>query len=238
MITRVGDDEDGKRVLRVMQERGMDTSLVETDRDLPTGRVTICLGDFGHRFEIHRPAAWDRIDGPAKLPRHGVFCFGSLIGRSEHSLATLRRLLRHAAPFRVMDANLRPPDVVEGALRLGLASAALLKLNGDEMDAMAAALGFRATPEEFFAHGPNLEWLCVTRGANGAELTKRNGHSWRVEGERVQVTDTVGAGDAFTAGLIDALAREIAEPDALAHAQAVAIQVVTHRGGLPKATGK
>lgn len=91
LITRVGDDEDGERVLKLLHERGMDTSLIEIDPELPTGRVTIDLDDFGHTFNIHRPAAWDRIDGPAELPRHDVFCFGSLIGRSEHSLATLRR---------------------------------------------------------------------------------------------------------------------------------------------------
>jgi fructokinase len=234
LVTRVGDDDDGRRVVELMREREMDTSLVEVDPELPTGRVTIRLTDLGHTFDIHRPAAWDRIDGPTQLLPHKVFCFGSLVGRSEHSLATLRRLLVNAGPFPVMDANLRPPDVVAEALRLGLENAVLVKLNSDEIDEMAAALGFPAEPREFFERGGRLQWLCTTRGADGAELFRRDGESWNLEGESVEVVDTVGAGDAFTAGLVDALARGRAEPDALAHAQSVATGVLTHTGGLPQ----
>ncbi|MGH2786951.1 MAG: PfkB family carbohydrate kinase [Actinomycetota bacterium] len=234
LITRLGRDDDAETVGHFLDSLGLDRTFVEYDDELPTGRVTVELTEDGHTFDIHRPASWDRIEGPEELPPHDAFCFGTLSGRSRIARGALERLLAGAGPLRVLDANLRPPDILEAALRLGLGTARLTKLNDDEFTAVAARLGFESSPGAYFEHAPELEWLCITKGGNGAELYRRDGARWAVEGRAVEVIDTVGAGDAFTAGLIDGLGRKWDEGDTLAHAQAIAERVVSHQGGFPQ----
>lgn len=233
LITRVGNDDDGRTIKDTIQGLGLDSSYVETDPELPTGRVTIEFEGADHRFEIHKPSAWDRLEGPVDLPPHDAFCFGTLAGRSPQSLDTLRRLLHAACDFRVMDVNLRPPDVVEDVLWLGLERARLVKLNETELAELATQLGLDVHAAAYFGQLPNLRWLCVTRGPAGAELHRRDGASWTVDGATVEVVDTVGAGDAFTAALIDGLGRGRSEWETLERAQNLAARVVSHQGGLP-----
>ena len=233
-VTRVGADERGERIRALLAEYGVETALVEVDRELPTGHVTVELADAGHSFVIHRPAAWDVIEGPERLPPHDAFCYGTLAARSQRSRATLERLLAASpAPLRALDVNLRPPDVDAGVLRIALARATLVKLNGEEFDAVAEILRLPAAPDAYFRAAPALEWLCVTRGEAGAELYARSGERWTVPGAAVTVVDTVGAGDAFAAGLVEARARGLSAPEALELAQAAAASVLGRRGGLP-----
>jgi fructokinase len=233
LLTRVGDDEHGEMVLRLLAERGVDTALVEVDPQLPTGRVTVRLTGTEPTFTIHGPAAWDRITGPRTLPAHDVFAYGTLVGRSLHSLDTLRRLLEETTALCALDINLRPPNNVDEAARIGVARAEVLKMNLEEIAGMAASLHIDADPRAFFDLSPRLRWICITRGPEGAELHNRAGDRWAVAGARVEVVDTVGAGDAFFAGLIDGIAGGAGEQAALATAQSRAVAVVGQRGGLP-----
>lgn len=234
LISRVGNDDAGRSIVDTMLGLGLDSSYVEMDPELPSGRVTIEFEDGDHRFKIHKPSAWDRLEGPAVLPPHDAFCFGTLAGRSPQSFGTLRRLLHAACEFKVMDVNLRPPDVVEDVLWLGLEMARLVKLNEAEFADLATELGLDAHAAAYFGQLPNLRWLCLTRGPAGAELHRRDGSSWSVAGATVEVVDTVGAGDAFTAALIDGLGRGRPEGETLERAQNLAARVVAHQGGLPQ----
>jgi fructokinase len=236
LITRLGKDAAGRSILDTILKLGLDPSYVESDPELPSGRVTIKFDDDDHSFEIHGPSAWDRLEGPIALPRHDAFCFGTLAGRSSQSFATLQRLLHSACEFKVMDVNLRPPDVVDEVLWRGLEAARLVKVNETEFLEVATALGFPGTAAAYFERGPNLRWLCVTRGEAGAELHRRDGESWAVEGAHVEVVDTVGAGDAFTAALIDGLGRGRPEQETLERAQRLATAMVTRRGGLSQSS--
>lgn len=232
LVTRLGGDEDGAEIRRVLEERGVETEWVETDPRLPTGRVTIAMSGTCHRFAIGRPAAWDAIEGPARLPPHDAFVFGSLAARDARSAGTLRRLLASAGT-RVFDVNLRPPDVPADFVREGLQAADVLKLNEDEEGTVAGLAGIDAEPAAWFRAARRLRFLCRTLGERGAALHARDGRSWTVEGPRFEVVDTVGAGDAFTAGLADGLTRGRPPQEALAHAQALATRIVQQRGGLP-----
>jgi fructokinase len=212
--------------MALLDERGIDTSLVERDPTLPTGTVTVGLSGGDPTFTIHEPAAWDAIAGPGELPPHDVFCFGTLVGRSKTSFGTLKRLLPVSASFRALDVNLRPPADVTHALAVGLRHATLVKTNEEELRALATG------PQAIFGTAPHLRWLCVTRGPKGARLFRNDGKHWTIAGAPAEVVDTVGAGDAFFAGLVDALAHEAGEQVALERAQALAVKVVSQRGGL------
>jgi fructokinase len=65
LISRLGRDPDGRRIFDELARRGVDTSLLEWDEELPTGEVTVRISDGSHDFVIHEPAAWDAIEGPS-----------------------------------------------------------------------------------------------------------------------------------------------------------------------------
>ncbi len=233
-VTRLGADREADRIRGTLRGKGVDLSLVETDGELPTGEVTITFDGPDNSFVIHRPAAWDAIEGPEELPAHDVFCYGSLAGRDERSRSTLRRLLDHSnAPMKAFDVNLRPPDVLPEVLRMGLHRATLVKLSGEEFEEVARLLGMAAEPAAYFDTAPELMWLCVTLGADGARLLRRSGDELKIEGPDVDVVDTVGAGDVFTAGLVGALAGGASDRAALETARDAAGVVLSHQGGLP-----
>ena len=110
----------------------------------------------------------------------------------------------------------------------------MVKLTGEELARTAGELEIAGSTRAFFDFSPGLEWLCITKGERGAELHRRSGEVWTEPGAQVEVVDTVGAGDAFTAGLIDGL---IAGGDgslALKRASEAAAGSLNERGGLPK----
>ncbi|MDQ3889146.1 MAG: PfkB family carbohydrate kinase [Actinomycetota bacterium] len=233
-VTRVGDDPEGARIRDLLEDEGVDSSLVETDRELATGEVTIELRREAHSFTIHGPAAWDAIEGPDRLPAHDAFYFGTLAARAETSRDTLARLLAQSdAPLRALDVNLRHPHVDASVLALALGAATLLKTNEEELREVARALDLAAEPAALFDAAPALAWVCVTSGERGADLHARSGEKWSLEGAPVEVVDTVGAGDAFVAALVDALVRGREAEDALQLARAAAASVLGRRGGLP-----
>jgi fructokinase len=234
LVTRVGRDAHGERIRAAIAAHGIDASLVETDPELPSGRVTVEAAAEANTFRIHGPAAWDALEGPANLPPHEVLAYGTLVGRAPRARAALARLLsRSRARHRVLDLNLRPPDVDAGVLRATLASATAVKLSEEELDRTGALLGLEPDPARLLQSLPHLECVCVTQGARGAELHDRTGRT-RIDPPPVEVVNTVGAGDAFAAGLIDGLARGATREETLATAHAWAASVLGRRGGLPE----
>ncbi len=230
-VCRVGDDADGRAICRRLEEHGVGTSLVEVDPVLPTGTVSVNLDPAGRpSFTIRRPAAWDAVAGPAVAPGHDVLHFGTLALRDPRSRAALTRLLA-ASTCRVVDANLRPPDYDAERLRFAVTRADIFKLSDEELPEVARLLGVPADPRALFDLGP--EWVCVTRGPAGAELHHRDGRSWDEPGRAAAVVDTVGAGDAFLAGLIDGLVPDDDGAGALQRAQQAAAAIVAQRGGFP-----
>lgn len=236
VVSRIGDDDRGRLVHDTLQERGVDVSHLEVDSSLPTGTVDVELHDDGsHSFTIHRPVAWDAIEGLGAAPQTDVLYFGSLALRDERSLRALERMEAGFAGLRVVDINLRPPDDRSEVVRFAATRADVLKLSDEELPAVAEALGTEADAIALTAAGP--EWVCLTRGADGASLHRRDGGAWEGDGAEVDAVDTVGAGDAFCAGLVDGLVRGLDPVDVLEHAQGLATAVVRQRGGMPPAPG-
>jgi len=232
VVARVGGDADGRAIRERLERHGVRTSLLEVDPVLPTGTVAITLHPgVGHSFEIRRPAAWDAVEGPAEIPPHDDVYFGSLPLRDPRSRAALERVLA-ARATRLVDANLRPPDYDAGRVRFAVAHADVFKASAEELPEVARLLQVRSDPRALFAFGP--QWVCVTRGAEGAELHHRDGGRWEAPGVAAEVVDTVGAGDAFLAGLIDGLVTAGDGATALDRAQRTAAAIVGQRGGFPE----
>jgi sugar/nucleoside kinase (ribokinase family) len=106
-------------------------------------------------------------------------------------------------------------------------------MNADEFERVRHALGAAADPAELFRRYDELSYVCITRGGDGAELHTRDAGSEQIIPEPVEPVDTVGAGDAFVAGLTVALATGETPRRALQRADEVARSVLTVRGGLP-----
>ncbi|MFH1330248.1 MAG: PfkB family carbohydrate kinase [Actinomycetota bacterium] len=232
VVARVGNDADGRAIRERLERHGVGTALLEVDPVLPTGTAAITLHPGGgHSFTIRRPGAWDAVEGPEVIPPHDVLYFGTLPLRDPRSRAALERVLP-ATALRVVDANLRPPDYDIARVSFAVTHADVFKVSVDELPEVAGLLRVAADPRALIAFGP--EWVCVTHGAAGAELHHREGRRWEVPGEAVEVVDTVGAGDAFLAGLIDGLTADGAGAAALRRAQSTATASVAQRGGFPE----
>ena len=205
MITRVGTDDSGDEVLAAMASWGMDTSGVQRDDTYPTGRVEVDLDDGEPTFHILPDQAYDHLDGglavrSAAGSTFSLLYHGSLISRGEVSRSSIDDLAKGFRAPVFVDVNLRDPwwnreDVVALVRR-----ATWVKLNEAELDLLADDSD-SATAAVFLAdHG--LDAVIVTRGGRGAVVVDGRGVFEATPPAEVEVVDTVGAGDAFSAVFI------------------------------------
>lgn len=233
LITRVGADERGEAAMCMLHDRGMKTADVQVDPVLPTGAAYVQLENAHAKYEFETPAAWDAIERPAA--NIDAVVFGTLAQRDARSAATIRQLARGAA-ISFYDVNLRPPyttfDIVSESLRL----ATVVKVNEVEIAALAAEFGLPTQPPDFAAAVAaqfSTHTICVSLGAQGAGLW--HGGRWiELHAPQVVVADTVGAGDAFFAGLVEGIL-QMRPPDvALSRAITLGSFLATRAGATPE----
>jgi fructokinase len=212
VASRVGEDSRGLDALRRMEELGLDIDHVQTDREHPTGTVKVELDSKGiARFEIAHPVAWDSLewtlDWQRLAERADAVCFGSLAQRSAASQNTIRQFLRATSPgtVKVFDVNLRQSYYSQEVLAESMRLADIVKLNDEELPRIMSLGKFPHRDElssaRLLLSAYGLKLVCVTRGGNGSLLVRGTDASEH-PGFRVRVADTVGSGDAFTAGLL------------------------------------
>ncbi len=242
VITRVGDDEPGRRVLKRFQELSLPVETVQIDPLAPTGTASVTLNHSGvPHFDFRKNVAWDRLtvtpDLLALVQSADALCFGSLAQRAPASRATIQCLLRAASPdaLRIFDVNLRdgfhPLEVMAESLCL----ANVLKLNEDELVILAQLFSFEGSPRcqiQMLADRFKLKVVALTRGERGS-LLYANGLWSEQKPQRVEVVDTVGAGDSFTAALALGLLGRMSLADIHAFANEVAGFVCSQRGATP-----
>jgi fructokinase len=212
VASRVGQDSQGVEALRRMEELGLDIEQVQTDAQYPTGTVKVEIDERGQaRFEIARPVAWDFLEWTPRWQRLAesvdAVCFGSLAQRSEESRSTILRFVEATRrdALRVFDVNLRQSYYSREVLADSMNLADLVKLNDEELPRVMSLLDFSHKDESSSARhllaACGLKLVCITRGGRGSLLVNREGCSEH-PGFKVSVVDTVGSGDAFTAGLV------------------------------------
>jgi fructokinase len=212
VASRVGEDSLGIDALRHMEGLGLNIDYVQTDAKHPTGTVKVQLDDKGQaRFEIADPVAWDFLESTQdwkKLAAQAdAVCFGSLAQRSEPSRDAIRSFLSSTSPnvLKVFDVNLRQCYYSQDILAESMKLADIVKLNDEELPKIMVLGGYSHKDEMSSAQqlvsAYGLKLVCVTRGSRGSLLV-RSRDSSEHRGFRVKVADTVGSGDAFTAGLV------------------------------------
>lgn len=240
MISSVGDDELGKELIRFLENKGVSTSLIQTDPTFPTGIVNVVLDNGGSpSYEIVSPVAWDHIrpDDKTKdvVKSADALVFGSLACRTEQNRSTLLEYLE-LAPIRILDVNLRAPFYSRPLIESLLAKADIVKMNDEELALIAGwqnAAGDEKTQMGIIRDKFGLDALILTKGRNGAACLGESGYHEH-PGFRVKVQDTIGSGDSFLAAFLSKFLKGEASPDCLAFAGAVGALVATKAGGTPE----
>jgi len=219
-LSAVGDDERGHRALESITARGISIDFVRVVPEMPTGTAEVELDlDGKPNFRIVRPAAYDFLDLTvldvqriATLKPDWIY-FGTLFHISGHALASTLRLI-DALPDarRFYDINLREGQWNLHTVEQLAAHATVVKLSDSEAGCLDAELGAdddagsiqsfcRRWQERF-----HCTVVCITCGERGCAMLT-NERFVEVPGFRVDVVDTVGAGDAFAAGLLHGLSQ-------------------------------
>lgn len=237
---RVGDDKLGESLKNFLMNQGMDLALVQTDSQLPTSTVEVIIDSAQNaKFDIIDNVAWDRIEGSENLlqtcKESHVLVYGTLASRHAITRSTILALVENSG-LKLIDVNLRPPFINREIVEQLLYAADIAKLNDDELRTIAGWNHIEFELHDltrWFADKFNFETVCVTRGDKGA-LIYLKGDFYEHPGYKVNVVDTVGAGDAFLAGFI--FKYLMGEPivNILTFACATGALVASKKGGTPE----
>lgn len=243
VVSAVGDDALGREILDNFNAKGL-KCLIETV-PYPTGTVQVELDGNGiPRYDIREGVAWDNIPYTPALEKLAsetcAVCFGSLAQRSKVSRDTIGRFL-DAMPddgsvLKIFDINLRQNFYSRETLCHSLGKCNILKINDEELDIVSSLFGLPGTGMEercrslLESHG--LKMLILTCGVNGSHVFVPGDASFFGTPE-VDVADTVGAGDSFTAAFVSGILKGLPVREAHRLAVDVSAYVCTQEGAMP-----
>ena len=244
IVSRVGSDGLGKEVIARAKRFGLSVDGIQIDENLPTGRVPVVIDESGTAtYDVLEPVAWDAIEfdevASKLLRRAEVIVFGSIAQRNDTTRTTIERAW-HLPALKCFDVNLRPPYASPEFVLPALEYSDIVKLNDEELRTVSEwagnrrptnASGDRKAIEELAATY-HIATLCVTRAERGAVLLNA-GDFYDHPGFRVDVVDTIGAGDAFLAGLLDVYFRGEPPERWLDWANRCGAYVASKRGAAP-----
>lgn len=243
IVSKVGKDQLGTRLIDFVHEQGLATDYIQQDTVFETGKVNVSLDHNGAAsYEIAYPAAWDKITLLPSLEEEvsqaDLFLFGSLVTRDTLSKESLLALLKKAS-FKVFDVNLRAPHYTQNRLEDLMQVADFIKFNDEELVEISQAMGCQEKSLKgqlkFISAKTNTTKICVTKGGDGA-LLLLNDQLYDQKGFPIKVVDTVGAGDSFLATLLEGLLTDKAPEIALENACAMGAMVASNAGANPKIT--
>lgn len=207
LVSRVGDDADGRRAIEALGEC-VDTGLVQLDDERATGEVLVEIGPDGDaKYRLVPGRAWERIacteDVEEAVMECGVFVYGTLAQRTPAGLAAWRQAIAAtrdgAQCLRVCDVNLRPADRDERAVTEAIEAADVLKVNDRELATLGQWRGWADPLAELRAR---CEIVVVTHGAAGSTVYAADGALAIPAVPAAPGGDNVGCGDAYVAILV------------------------------------
>lgn len=242
-VSAVGNDELGKEIIENFQSKGYN-QLIEVV-DFPTGTVHVNIDRAGIPvYEITENVAWDNIRFIPELEelakRTRAVCFGSLAQRNVVSRNTIKRFLGtmpgDTDTLIIFDVNLRQGFYNKEILCDSLERCNILKINDEELIIISRILDCpgidfrnicRSLLEQY-----NLKILILTCGINGSYVFTPDNVSF-MPTPTVEVSDTVGAGDSFTAAFISSILKGLSVKDAHSRAVQTSAFVCTQPGAMP-----
>jgi len=240
-ISALGEDRLADETIDALREHGLNDLLPRVP--YPTGTVQVQLDEQGiPTYDIRENVAWDNIpfdDDIAAIARNcRAVCFGSLAQRNIVSRDTIHRFL-DATPddcVKIFDINLRQQFYTKEILKESLLRCNILKINDEELVLIGRMFGYPGLDIEnkcwLILGKYNLDMLVLTCGTNGSYVFTPGQMSFQ-ETPKVEVADTVGAGDSFTGSFCAAILS--GKPVTEAHKLAVEVSafVCTQNGAMP-----
>lgn len=251
----IGDDELGDEILDIC--KGVNLQVICPKVPYETGTVQVTLDEKGiPQYNIKKGVAWDNIpysDELAQLAlRTDAVCFGSLAQRSSVSRDTIRRFIDKMPvdALKVFDINLRQNFFTKEVIEESLNLCNVLKINDEELVTVSRLFGWLAESDEDFEtvwknidfksccrniqRKYNLRMLILTCGVNGSYVFTPDGEISELGTPKVEVADTVGAGDSFTAAFVSSILLGKTVKEAHQRAVDVSAFVCTQHGAMPK----
>jgi fructokinase len=208
LVSRVGDDEAGRRALARLGEI-VDVSLVQVDHERATGEVEIRVDRGEPRYTLVPGRAWERIAlteaARAAIAEAGVIVFGTLAQRAADGFAAWQAAIGSTRALKVCDVNLRAGDRDAPHVRAALDTADVIKLNDRELATLRDWLGW-VDPIAELRKRPRI--VAITHGAAGSTLfgATPRGRTIEIPGEHATgAGDNIGCGDAYLAILVHGL---------------------------------
>ena len=239
-ISRLGQDELGRSAHDRMASLGMQTDYLQWDLTHPTGTVKVSLDEHKNPdFTIIENTAYDYIEMTNELSdlvgEADCLCFGTLAQRSFRSRSTLDRLLEcFVGKYRFLDVNLRKNCYTEQTVKASIARSDILKMNETEAPEINAmfAITEPALPAATAAlvEDTGVAYCVVTLGAKGAFAASKDGEMIYLPTYPVDIVDTCGSGDGFSAGFVDSILRGKSLSEACRRGNALGALVARQKG--------
>jgi fructokinase len=239
---RVGVNTDGDEILQSLAHKGIDVSHIQKDAQHPTGTVKVQLENGQPSYEITETVAWDFLelneDWRDLAKTCDAICFGTLAQRNAVSRQTIKEFLKLVKPncVRIFDINLRQnyysPEIIKDSLNL----ANVVKLNHDELAELSKMFAISNSDEiekaKRLCGKFKIKFLCLTRGGNGSLLLTEDKMSEH-RGIKVEIADTIGAGDSFSAAMSHGILRGWDLDEINEFANKVGAFVASQTGAMP-----
>jgi len=212
LLSKVGNDKAGREARKSLLRLGVSDENIQTDYEFPTGSVKVKIDELGNAdYNILTDVAYDHIEINAEMmdafSQADCVCFGTLVQRYGISKNTLRELIHESSDVvKCMDINLRRNCYTATTIEDSLRMTNILKTNNEELLITKYLLNLRHSNLKDLAQETiekyNLDILLCTLGENGAFCITKEGLSYYDPGYQIDLIDTVGSGDAFSAGFV------------------------------------
>lgn len=241
-VSALGEDKLAEETLAALDEKGLEYIMPQVP--YPTGTVQVVLDDEGvPTYDIHENVAWDNIpltDEMLAVARNArAVCWGSLAQRNVVSRDTIQQFVK-ATPkdcLRIFDINLRQTFYTKEIIQESLRLCNILKINDEELVSIGRMFGYPGLDIEnkcwLILGKYDLDMLVLTCGVNGSYVFTPGNMSFQ-ETPKVEVADTVGAGDSFTGAFCSAILKGKSVCEAHRTAVEVSAYVCTQNGAMPK----
>ena len=240
-ISALGEDRLADETIEALREHGLNDLLPRVP--YPTGTVQVTLDEQGiPTYDIKENVAWDNIPFDKDIEEIArscrAVCFGSLAQRSVVSRETIHKFL-DATPddcLKIFDINLRQQFYTKEIIKESIQRCNILKINDEELVLIGRMFGYPGLDIEnkcwLILGKYNLDMLVLTCGTNGSYVFSP-GHMSFQPTPKVEVADTVGAGDSFTGSFCAAILNGKSVDEAHKKAVQVSAFVCTQNGAMP-----
>jgi fructokinase len=242
IVSSIGKDSQGNEIYDNLKYLGISVEYIQQNNHLPTGISRVQIdSDSTPSYKIDENVAWDNIvqsDAINKLANEcSAVYFGTLAQRSKISRDTINNFLQNTKPdtLKICDINFRKPFYNQEIVFKSLEICNILKLNIDELQILCDILKINESEDktlEILTENYTLDLIALTKG-KGSRIFSKDCDS-HMPPRKIEIEDTVGAGDSFTAGMVIGLLKGLSLIEVHKLADQIATFVCTKQGATPK----